>query len=276
MLARQRQAKILAELERAGGVRVADLVTMLEVSDMTVRRDLDVLARQGLLHKVHGGATLRLAHDRSTDEPGFEAKSVRDLPEKRAIARVAAELVEPGSAVALSAGTTTWSLAARLTAVPELTVVTNSIRVAEILYPGAAAVDRTVLLIGGLRTPSDALVGPIAVDALRQLRVDLCFLGVHGMDEHGGFTTPNLMEAETSRVMAESARRLVVVADHSKWGVLGLCRIAHLAEASAVVSDSGLADPARQVLSEEVGELFLADLDPRPRGSMTAAAYARG
>ena len=93
-------------------MRVSDLVQILGVSDMTVRRDLEVLERRGLLDKVHGGATLR--RDGSTDEPGFQAKSVRELVEKEAIGRRAAELVEPGRAVAVTAGTTTYTLAHHL------------------------------------------------------------------------------------------------------------------------------------------------------------------
>src|SRR5690606_8654788 len=102
MLARQRQARILELVRRDGAVRVSDLVAALGVSDMTVRRDLDVLADQGLVEKVHGGATLPVP--RSVDEPGFDAKSRRELHEKRAIAATAAELVRPGTAIGLTAG----------------------------------------------------------------------------------------------------------------------------------------------------------------------------
>lgn len=268
MLAQQRQSRIMSELQRLGAVKVSDLVTALGVSDMTIRRDLDVLARQGLLDKVHGGATLRTG--RSTDEPGFAAKSGRETAEKEAIGRRAAQLVQPGTAVALTAGTTTYALARSLAGVPGLTVVTNSIPVAEVLHQLAGA-DATVILTGGLRTPSDALVGPVAVDALRGLHVDLCFMGVHGMDERTGFTTPNLMEAETNRAMVESARRLVVVADHTKWGTLGLSRIARLEEAGALVSDTGLPQHARDVLGEHVGELLLADPAEAASGAASGA-----
>jgi DeoR/GlpR family transcriptional regulator of sugar metabolism len=258
MLAQQRQALIVEEVERSGAVRVSDLVRALGVSDMTVRRDLDVLARRGLLDKVHGGATLR--QDRSTDEPGFEAKSGRELPEKEAIGRRAAMLVEPGTAIGVTAGTTTYALARHLD-VPGITVVTNSIRVSDVLHQTGPR-DQTVILTGGLRTPSDALVGPVAVDALRSLHVDMCFMGVHGMDERTGYTTPNLMEAETNRAMLESARRLVIVADHTKWGTLGLSRIARLEDASVLVTDSGMPRRAQEVLADHVGELIVVDAHP--------------
>ncbi|MBP2474900.1 DeoR/GlpR family transcriptional regulator of sugar metabolism [Crossiella equi] len=260
MLARQRQAVILEEIRRTGAVRVSDLVTRLGVSDMTVRRDLDVLARRGLVEKVYGGATSVVG--RSTDEPGFEAKSVRQLPEKEAVAATAAGLVRPGTAIGLSAGTTTWTMARYLDDVPDLTVVTNSIRVADVLQQRGRT-DRTVVLTGGVRTPSDALVGPVAVQALRSLHLDVVFLGVHGMAPQAGFTTPNLNESETDRALVDAASRLVVLADHTKWGTVGISTIADLDEADVLITDEGLGADARQVLSEQVGELVLAPVSTR-------------
>jgi len=111
LLAEQRRALILDEVRRRGGVRVNELTRKLGVSDMTVRRDLDALARQGVLEKVHGGAVPVV--EASTHEPGFEAKSGLELTAKEDIARSAAELVAPGTAIALSGGTTTYALAHR-------------------------------------------------------------------------------------------------------------------------------------------------------------------
>ncbi|HWD06846.1 MAG TPA: DeoR/GlpR family DNA-binding transcription regulator [Amycolatopsis sp.] len=256
MLARQRQAMILEEARRTGAVRVSDLVTRLGVSDMTVRRDLDVLAGRGLVEKVYGGATSVVG--KSTDEPGFEAKSVRQRTQKEAIAGVAAGLVKPGTAIGLSAGTTTWTLARALDAIPGLTIVTNSIQVADVLRASTQP-DRTVVLTGGVRTPSDALVGPVAVHSLRTLHLDLVFLGVHGMAEGAGFTTPNLTESETDRALVEAGRRLVVLADHTKWATIGISTIADLEEADVVVTDDGLPASARKILAERVGELVIAE-----------------
>ncbi|MBM0233839.1 DeoR/GlpR transcriptional regulator [Micromonospora sp. STR1_7] len=266
MLAQQRQTAILERVRSAGGVRVTDLATEFGVSDMTIRRDLEALHERGLLAKVHGGATA--AGPSSTDEPGFHAKSVRQLPEKAAIADRAAQLVRPGAAVALSAGTTTAELARRLVDVPGLTVVTNSLPVAEVLHAGGRP-DQTVVLTGGVRTPSDALVGPLAVDAIRTLHLDLLFLGVHGITERAGFTTPNLMEAETDRALVAAADRLVVLADHTKWGTVGISSIVELAAAHVLVSDEALPPPARRVLGEQVGELIIVKATGAGRGTRT-------
>ena len=256
MLARQRQARILERVREDGAVRVADLVSELGVSDMTVRRDLEVLDERGLLEKVHGGATS--ISDRALAEPTFDAKSGRQQAEKNAIAVAAASLVEPGIALAISAGTTTHALARRLVDVPGITVVTNSIPVADVLHHGGRP-DQTVVLTGGLRTPSEALVGPFAVSALRTVHVDLVFVGVHGMDPHSGFTCPNLLEADTDRALIAAARRLVVVADHTKWGVIGISSIAGLDQVDLLITDSGLDPKARQTLERAVRQVVVVD-----------------
>ena len=234
----------------------------LGVSDMTIRRDIQELARHELVLRVHGGATS--ISGRSAEEPGFVVKSALHPVPKSAIAVAAAELVEPGASIALSAGTTTYGLAQQLLTVPGLTIVTNSPPVANLLHE-AGRDDLTVILTGGVRTPSNALVGPIALGALRTLHVDMLFLGVHGMDERAGLTTPNLVEAETDRAMVAAARRLVVVADHSKWGVVGLSTIADLGQVDVLVTDDGIDERAGQVLSQRVGRLIVGDARWRSR-----------
>jgi DeoR/GlpR family transcriptional regulator of sugar metabolism len=257
-LAQQRHERIMSQVRRAGSARVVDLAAQLDVSEMTVRRDLDVLHGAGLLVKVHGGATVRYEH--ATDEPGFEVKMSQNQSEKRAIAASAAVLTGPGAAIGITAGTTTAQLATELVSVPNLTVVTNSIRVADVFH-AAPRPDRTVILVGGERTPSDALVGPVAASTLRAFHLDRVFMGVHGMHERAGFTTPNLQEAATNRAFVEATDELVVLADHTKWGVAGLTTIARLDEAAVCVSDDGLSDHARAVLVERVGRLVLSSCE---------------
>ena len=273
MLAPQRHAHILQRLRATGTVRVSDLMHELGVSDMTVRRDLEALESGGHLVKVHGGATL--LRESASHEPGFEAKRSLELGAKVAIARVAAGLVEPGMAVAVSAGTTTFEVCRRLLQVPRLTVVTNSVPAADALYH-AGRPDQTIILTGGVRTPSDALVGPFAVSALRSVNVDIVFMGVHGMHPRAGFTTPNMLEAETDQALIETGGRLVVTADHTKWGVTGVSTIARLSRADIVISDAGLSAEAREHLAGQA-ELVVADLAPdigrtSPRTTLTPAS----
>ncbi|MEU9287196.1 DeoR/GlpR family DNA-binding transcription regulator [Streptomyces sp. NPDC048275] len=261
LLAEQRRALILDEVRRRGGVRVNELTRKLGVSDMTVRRDLDALARQGMVEKVHGGAVPVV--EASTHEPGFEAKSGLELTAKEDIARAAAELVAPGTAIALSGGTTTYALAHRLVDVPDLTVVTNSVRVADVFHTaqrvsGQRQGAATVVLTGGVRTPSDSLVGPVADQAIESLHFDVLFLGVHGISVEAGLSTPNLAEAETNRRLVQSARRVVVVADHTKWGTVGLSSFAALEQVDTLVTDAGLPAAARAEISEHLRRLVVA------------------
>ena len=258
MLVNQRRELILAEVERVGGVRVSELTDLLGVSDMTVRRDLEHLEAHGWLRKVHGGAVLAAS---SSEEPGFEAKSVLQQPAKRAIAARAAQLLDK-SAIALSAGTTTWMLARHIQAGSQpLAVVTNSTTVADVLAAGSRPADLNVILTGGSRTPSAALVGPIADRAISSLHVDRLFLGVHGMDARSGFTTPNLAEAQTNMALIASARQVVVLADSTKWGTAGLADFGRLSIADVLITDDGIDDEARKILAEQVGELIIVPVE---------------
>jgi len=256
IVARRRQELIAEHVQRHGSARVSDLTSALGVSDMTIRRDLDALNREGLVMKVHGGATLPADAPPTSAEPGFMAKSTEQIDEKRAIAAAAAAMVGPNTAIGLTAGTTTFHLATYLDDVHDLMVVTNSVRIFERLLSGGRN-DRTVLITGGSRTPSDALVGPLAVQALASLHLDQVFMGVHGMSERAGYTTPNLLEAETNKAFIAATQRLVVVADHAKWNTVGLASIAPLTAADTVVTDAGFPSSARDALNAHVRSVVL-------------------
>lgn len=254
MLAHQRQQRIAGELRRDGAVRVAQLTELLGVSDMTIRRDLDQLVADGVARKVHGGAVL---NGQVAFEPGFAAKSHLAPDAKRAIAERAATLIEPGAAIALSAGTTTSALAGFVATIPGITVVTNSTTVADVITEADAAKAVTVILTGGVRTPSAALVGPVADRTIAGLHVDMLFLGVHGMDERAGLTTPNVAEAATNRAWVESAREVVVLADSTKWGVVGLADIGPLSVARTVITDDGIGKEAERTLADSVHQVIV-------------------
>jgi DeoR/GlpR family transcriptional regulator of sugar metabolism len=253
-LARQRREMIVSRLRRTGSARVSEFAELFDVSEMTIRRDLEALDDEGLVVKVHGGATAHFEH--RADEPGFEAKLLRNPAEKTAIASAAAVLTGAGAAIGITAGTTTVLLAGELVAVPELTVVTNSIPVADVFHARPRP-DRSVILVGGERTPSDALVGPVACASLRAVQLDVVFMGVHGIHERAGFTTPNLSEADTNKAFVDSTDELIVMADHTKWGVTGLATIARLDDAAVCITDDGLSEHAADVLASRVGRLIV-------------------
>ncbi|RKE22261.1 DeoR/GlpR family DNA-binding transcription regulator [Streptomyces sp. TLI_171] len=254
LLADQRRALILDQVRRDGAVKVAELVDQLGVSDMTIRRDLDALSRAGNVRKVYGGAVARTA---TAEEPAFEAKSGLETDTKAALAEAAAAQVQPGSVVAISAGTTAYAAATRLLDVPGLTVVTNSLPVAELVRTRGGDHGPALLLTGGAPTRSAALVGPLADQSIRSLHVDLLIIGAHGVSERAGLTTPNLAEAQTNRALIASAHRTIAVADHTKWGVVGLSSFAALTDLDCFITDQGLPAPARAVLAESCGELLV-------------------
>jgi DeoR/GlpR family transcriptional regulator of sugar metabolism len=235
VLAQERRDAILRALLPSGAATVADLAAGLEVSEMTIRRDLGVLAAQQLVEKVHGGAVLATG---GAAEPHFATKRRINAPAKAAIAEAAAALVHDGMTVALTAGTTTWQVARRLQGggMRDLTFVTNSLNVAGALE--ANGWHSIVVSGGSFRTPSDALVGPFANQTLRQLNADLLLLGVHSIDARVGLTTPNVAEAETNRIMVAGARRVVAVADSSKLGQVSLATFASCDDVDELITDS--------------------------------------
>lgn len=258
MLAAERHERVLAALRRDGAVKVVDLAESLQVSEMTIRRDLDSLDEQQVLRKVHGGAVLRGGRG---IEPLSTAKAERQHAEKVAIGRAAVDAVEDEMTIAISAGTTTLELARGLRGRTAITVVTNSISIfRELTDPvhDEAEPGPTVYLTGGARTRSDALVGPIANAALDAFRVDAVFLGVHGIDLHAGLTTPNMAEAETNRRLIATGRDLFVLADHTKYREIGTNVIAPLTAIDTLITDDGLDAADRRDIARMVPNIMTA------------------
>lgn len=228
----QRRDTILTLLAKHGFVSISDLAQQLKVSEITIRRDLKVLHEMGLVEKVLGGGQVV----RSASEPAFTTKRILRQAEKSWIARAALTLIEPGMTIGLSAGTTTWTLAQQIRGFSNLTFVTNSTNVAIALNDNGW---NDILLTGGqFRTPSDALVGPLAEATARQLRTDILFLGVHGIHVSNGISTPNLLEASIDRVLMERTECVVLLFDHTKWGIQALAHIADIDEIDIIVTDA--------------------------------------
>lgn len=257
MLAPQRQTLILQEVSRTGAARISDLAAALDVSEMTVRRDIDLLAEAGQIEKVHGGA-IAILESSNISEPPFKATSMREQASKDAIAAKAAEMVKPGSSIALMGGSTVFAMAKYISHIPRITVVTNSLPVSEYLHREGNQ-DHVVILTGGMRTPTDSFVGEFTIAALQRLNLDIAFIGTHGVDIKGGFSSPNLYEAETNRSVRQRTKKFVVLADHTKWGKVGFSTFAQLNEADLLITDSAvesgtLAEMREHVTSVEVVE----------------------
>lgn len=269
-LAVARRADILRAVNATGQARVAELARRLAVSEMTIRRDLDELEQRGLVHKVHGGA---VPAGGSAEDPGFARKSQLEKAEKLAIAEAASYLVEAGMSLILSAGSTTWYLAGLLRDVPALTIVTNSPTVAMAIHEPATPGQQVVLTGGAYRTPSDALLGPLAESTLTSVHADLLFLGIHGFDLDRGLSAPTLAEASVDRVMIDQADRVVVLADHTKAGTAGFAAVAPLDEVDLLITGCALEAEWQRTLAEQVRALRL--VDPADHDDTAASASDR-
>nr|WP_202498075.1 DeoR/GlpR family DNA-binding transcription regulator [Streptomyces sp. SID5469] len=205
---------MILEMVRANGaVSLRELARVVQTSEVTVRRDVRALEAEGLLDRRHGGAVLPGGFTR---ESGFPQKSHLATAEKTAIADLAASLVEEGEAIVVGAGTTTQELARRLARVPGLTVVTNSLLVAQAL---AHANRVEVVMTGGtLRGSNYALVGSGAEQSLQGLRVSRAFLSGSGLTAERGLSTSNMLSASVDRALVQAAAEVVVLADHTKLG----------------------------------------------------------
>ena len=235
MLIEERRRAILNALNREGRVLVADLARQFETSEVTIRKDLELLHGHGLVHRTHGGALP--ANEGALEDPTLREKEKLHRAENVRIAAAAVRLVQEGQVVILDSGTTTTAIARALRGFRNLTIVTNAVNIAAELS-GAAA---EVILTGGtLRQNSFSLVGPIAEETLRRLNADILFLGVDGFDVHYGLSTPNLLEAKVNRVMVEVAKRTVAVCDSSKFGRRSLSLIVPPSALQQIITDNDI------------------------------------
>lgn len=233
MFAEERKREILRLLNIQKKVKTLELSQLFNVSEPTIRRDINEMEEQGLLVRTHGGA---LALDPSEMEPSFSDKVDRYSQEKGEIARLAASLIKDHDTVILDSGTTTMAIAKHFHA-KHVTVITNSLDVATILEDNTEV--ELIVTGGQMRWNTRAMVGAIAERALGAFRANLAFIGTNAFNEKG-FTTPNLIEAQTKKKMIEIADRAFIVADSSKYGKTQLCLISELGGVSGIISDEQL------------------------------------
>ncbi|GAB3505467.1 DeoR/GlpR family DNA-binding transcription regulator [Amycolatopsis cihanbeyliensis] len=235
MYAEERQQHIVDHARRVGRVDVAELSAELTVTGETIRRDLSVLERHGLLRRVHGGA---IPVERLGFEPALAARDELLTAEKDRIAKAALAEVPEEGAILLDAGSTTARLAEILPGDRKLTVLTNALPTA---LSVATRSHLNVLFIGGrIRGRTLACVDPWALDALGQSYVEIAFLATNGISVERGLTTPDQAEAAVKRAMIAAARRVVLLADHTKLSADHLARFGDLNEVDTFITDTGL------------------------------------
>jgi DeoR family transcriptional regulator, aga operon transcriptional repressor len=229
----ERMGLILEELAAGGSVCVAEIAAKLGVSTASIRRDLQLLEKQRLLSRTHGGA---VANSTAYELP-LRYRGGRHREEKRRIAAAAAAHVAGDVAsVGLTGGTTTTEVARRLADRQGLTVVTNALNIAAEL---ALRPDIKLIVTGGTaRSESYELVGPLAEATLAGINLDLAVVGVDGITVAAGLTTHHDIEAHTNRVLIGRARHVIVVADGSKVGRLAFSRICDVGSVHELITDA--------------------------------------
>lgn len=234
MFAEERKAKILEILNTSYRIEVNDLTEELQVSESTIRRDLQDLEQAGLLKRTHGGA---VKLENTSFEPTMDEKELTNIEEKIEIGKRAASFIQDNDTVILDAGTTTLQIAKNIQA-KNVTVLTNSMLIALELLNNREV---EVIIAGGhARREIVSIVGPITDKIIRSFRVDKAFVGTNGITIEDGCTTPNVDEAYTKSIMIQSAKETYIVADHSKFGKVSFARIAELDEIDGIITDKGI------------------------------------
>jgi DeoR/GlpR family transcriptional regulator of sugar metabolism len=254
----ERRRKIVEIVQQAGSKTVPELCELFDVSEMTIRRDLRDLDREGSLRRVHGGAVSNLGR---SYEPPYTIRTTRNAARKEAIGRKAAELIIDGDSIALDVGTTTLEIARALSGRHNLTILTASLPIAnEIVSRLSLTSDVRLILTGGIVRPGElSMIGNIASHTFSGFHVDKAFIGVGGISFKDGLTEYNLEDALVKQPLIQNANQRIVVADSTKIGQTTFTTVAPLSIIDTLVTDSDIAPERLKSLQEMDIEVLIAD-----------------
>jgi DeoR/GlpR family transcriptional regulator of sugar metabolism len=251
MLLQERRQHVLDLITRKGFATLTELAQTLEVSESTLRRDLDFWQERGAVKRIHGGA---MYTGEAASLPPLEERSEKQLVEKQAIARAAAERIHNGDSILIDGGTTTLELARLLINRP-LQVVTNSLPIAQ-LFANSRETDLVVL--GGYVYPKTGVaLGPLLIRMLDDVHVHQMVMSVHGITAKGLFNS-NMLLVESERCMMRRADEVVVLADHTKFGKQALAHLCELGAIDTLISDTGVTAEHRQIVDEAGVRMIIA------------------
>jgi Transcriptional regulators of sugar metabolism len=249
----ERQKQILSLLSQQGRLSVAEIVEQFSISESTARRDLEVLASQGKAQRVHGGV---IEVEKAPPELPIFERNQEQLEEKTRIGRVAASLVGDNESVFLGSGTTVLEIARHLRDHKNLTVITNSLPVLNIL---AGTKEITVVSLGGMLRESElSFIGHITEQSLLEVRADKVFMGTRGISLEDGLTNDYLQETLTDRAILKSGREVIIAADHTKVNRVSTVLLAPLNSIHTFVTDSGVDRKFTQALKRQKIKVVLA------------------
>ena len=247
----ERQPQIEAIIRREGEVSVDMLAARFDVSSETIRRDLGALAEGGRVLKVHGGAR----RPRLIQEPSHEEREVTAAAAKVAIGRKLGRAVEPGETLFVDTGSTTLAAAETLAAIPGLTIITNSLRLAERMT--RAGSDATIHLLGGRYGADNAqTTGASTVEQVQAFRADRAVLTVAAIDADQGAMDASLEEAQIARAMIRNARQLTVLADAGKFAQYAAYAVCPAGDIDLIISDGQLGSSQREALTNKGVEIW--------------------
>lgn len=251
LLTAQRRDRIAEMIARDGAVRVNEMSRLFAVSEVTIRGDLDAMAKRGLLIRDHGGA---IANAHSSLALAFEQRALHRREVKRRIGAIAAQMVHSGDTIIVDAGTTAMAMAKALVVAGPLTVVTNALNVAAEI--GSRPEVNIILAGGSLSRETISTIGSIAERTIAGLIVDKLFLGAHAIDAERGIVDVSVEGARVKAAMIQAARRVVLMADSSKWERPALACVAPLSAIHTLISDDDIPDFARAALARHNIELI--------------------
>lgn len=247
MTKEERHALIMDRLAKQGSIMVSDLVRAMNVSSVTIRKDLTELEKQDKLYRSHGKAILMnpYIHNRSVIE-----KEQLAVDEKRAIGLAAAQLITRDDSIIIASGSTVHAMARNIKPIHRLTVVSASLPVSEILAQNESI---DVMQLGGmLRHSSLSVVGQYSETILRDCSVSKLYMGVDGIDFEFGFTTTDMREAELNQKMMAAAQKTIILADSSKFGKRGFAKIGNMEDIDIIITDAGISPQDARAI-EEIG-----------------------
>lgn len=258
MSALTRFSQIVEIVMEKGSISIPEICERFGVSEMTARRDLNELDRQGLLRRVHGGAIASLAR---SYEPPFPTRATKNTAAKVAIGLRAAELVYDGDSIALDVGTTTLEIVDGLKGKRNITIITSCLQVANrVVAELSLSSDVRLIVTGGIvRSRELSMIGSIPQNVYKNLHVDKAFIGIAGINPTDGLTEYNLEDAQTKQMLIQSGREKIVVADGSKFGLTTFASVAPIKSINTIVTDRSAPTEMVDMICESGVEVIIAN-----------------